>query len=186
MSTNLEIEYKRDLVKEEYEKLISNFDASKIYKQTNYYLDDKNHSISKSKCGLRIRKINDEIELTLKVDKKEGKLEINQQIPNISIKSFIFPDGEVKQYLETKLGIKIKNIYPLGKLITNRLDIEFKSSLISIDKSEYNGITDYEIECEDNSMEIASCNLNEFLDKYQIKSQSSTGSKLKRFLKTLY
>ena len=185
MSTNLEIEYKRYLSKEEYEKLISNFDASKIYKQTNYYLDDKNHSISKNKCGLRIRNINDEIELTLKVNQREGKLEINQQIPNISFKSFVFPDGEVKQYLEDKLGINVKEIYPLGSLITNRLDVEFKSSLISIDKSEYNGITDYEIECEAESMELAKSNLDEFLDKYKIKSQSSTGSKLKRFLKTL-
>lgn len=189
MSTNLEIEFKADLLKEDYESLLSNFDKSKIYRQVNYYIDDNKLSIRDAKCGLRVREKDNEFELTLKVTEKVGKTEINQQISDKMFenlaKSNYFPDGEVKQYLEEKLGIDTTAIHILGELVTDRLDINYKSSLISIDKSEYNSITDYEIECEDSSMENSQVNLLEFLAKYNIEYKKSHGGKLKRFLTTL-
>ena len=185
MSTNLEIEFKAELSKEDYESLILKYSNEKIYEQNNFYFDTPNFDIRKAKCGLRIRELNNELELTLKVDQKEGKLEINQKIYSLFRIGFEFPDGEVKDYIENNLGIDVKKINILGNLLTYRLDIRYMSALISIDKSIYNDIIDYEIEIEDSSMELAKEHLKKFLTENNIEYKKSPGSKLKRFLATL-
>lgn len=189
MSTNLEIEFKSIITKEECDSLILKYLNQKPYSQTNYYIDDKNHSIISKKCGLRIREKEGDFELTLKVPSNDGKIEINQQI---SYKVFenlvnlnVFPEGEVKEYIINKLNLKVDEFYVLGKLTTLRLDLKYKTSLISIDKSSYNSIIDYEIECEDTSFNVARNNLLDFLKENKILYKESSGNKLDRFLKTL-
>ena len=189
MSTNLEIELKSDISQEDYEKIISQFDSSKIYLQTNYYIDDKDLSVRYLKCGLRVRQKDDNFELTLKITQEVGRLEINQQISNKIFKKLVdrkvFPKGEVRDCLENKLGLDIARLYVLGELKTYRLDVPYKTGLICIDKSEYNGVTDYEVECEDNSEEEAEKHLHEFLEENNIEYKRSWGTKLKKFLETL-
>ena len=189
MSTNLEIEFKSKLLEEEYNSLLLKYSNQKSYSQTNYYIDDKNRSIISKKCGLRIREKEGCFELTLKVPSNDGKIEINQQISNEIFKNLlncnVFPNGEVKDFLTTNLKVKTDNLYVLGKLVTLRLDLNYKTSLISIDKSSYNSKIDYEIECEDTSITSAKNNLLDFLKENKIAYKQSSGNKLDRFLKTL-
>ena len=189
MSTNLEIEFKSKLLEEEYYSLLLKYSNQKSYSQTNYYIDDKNRSIISKKCGLRIREKNGCFELTLKVPSNDGKIEINQQISNEIFKNLlncnVFPIGEVKDFLTNNLKVKTDNLYVLGKLVTLRLDLNYKTSLISIDKSSYNSKIDYEIECEDTSITSAQNNLLDFLKENKIAYKQSSGNKLDRFLKTL-
>lgn len=189
MSTNLEIESKASLLKEEYEQLINSFDATKVYEQINYYIDTALLDIVEAKCGLRIRQTGNNFELTLKIPSQDGKIEINQQISNIlaqkCLEKDLFPAGEVAYYIESNLNLKKEQLHVLGKLVTYRLDIKFKTSLISIDKSMFNGFTDYEIECEDSSLENSLNNLQEFLNNHHIKYRKNKRSKLRRFLDTL-
>ena len=189
MSTNLEIEFKSKLLEEEYNSLLLKYSNQKSYSQTNYYIDDKNQSIINKKCGLRIREKEGCFELTLKVPSNDGKIEINQQISNEILKKFVncnvFPGGEVKDFLTNNLKVKTDNLYVLGKLVTLRLDLNYKTSLISIDKSSYNSKIDYEIECEDTSIALAKNNLLDFLKENKIAYKQSSGNKLDRFLKTL-
>ena len=70
-------------------------------------------------------------------------------------------------------------------LSTIRLDIKYKKSLISIDKSTYNGIVDYEVEAESNSMEQAKKDLFEFLTKEKVSFTENHISKLKRARESL-
>ena len=189
MSTNLEIEFKSKLSKEEYNSLLLKYSNQKSYSQTNYYIDDKNQSIISKKCGLRIREKDGCFELTLKVPSNDGKIEINQQISNEIFKNLlncnVFPIGEVNDFLTNNLKVKTDNLYVLGKLVTLRLDLNYKTSLISIDKSSYNSKIDYEIECEDTSITSAKNNLLDFLKENKIAYKQSSGNKLDRFLKTL-
>ncbi len=189
MGTNVEIEIKSPLGKEEYDKLISSFSDKKIYTQVNYYFDTKLLEIISKKCGLRMREKDGRFELTLKVPQGEGKLEINQQISDKIAKSLfdknIFPNGSIAKYLQDVLGIKIDQISCLGTLTTKRLDIPYKNALISIDESSFNNIIDYEIEIEDESLSLANKRLKEFLSQFDIQIKKSPGSKLKRFIKTL-
>ena len=188
MSTNLEIEVKSILTSDEYNKLITIFGLDKSYFQINYYLDTNDLKIYSQKCGLRIRQKGEDFELTLKVPAEEGKTEINQQISDKMFENLVihnvFPKGEIENYLSQKMGIKIEDIHILGNLNTVRLDIEYKTALISIDKSIYNSITDYEVEAEDISLEKANEHLLEFLTIYDIKYKKSQLGKLDRFLKT--
>ena len=189
MSTNLEIEAKAILTKADYDKLIAHFGSENIYKQVNYYIDSNKRDIVSKKCGLRIRIIGDENELTLKVPSGDGKLEINQQISskslNLFISDYVFPNGEVKDYITAILGIDSTTLKCLGELVTYRFDITKNDCVISIDKSQYHSITDYEVECEADSMDKAISELKEFLNKFGIEYKKSPKSKLRRFLDTL-
>ena len=189
MSTNLEIESKSMLSKSDYEKLISIFGSDKIYEQVNYYIDTKSCDLIKRKCGLRIRTLNDKNEFTLKVPNNEGKLEINQQISDKQVENAIkanaIPDGEIKDYLVNVLKANINDLKVLGKLTTKRLDLYYNGSLISIDESNYNGLTDYEIEAEDNSMKKAESNLKQLLKENEIEFKQSRLNKIERFIESL-
>jgi len=189
MGTNVEIEIKSPLCKEEYDKLISSFSDKKIYTQVNYYFDTKSLDIISKKCGLRMREKKGTFELTLKVPQGEGKLEINQQISNkvasLLLDKSIFPNCSIETHLHDVLGINVKEISCLGTLVTKRIDIPYKNALISIDESSYNNITDYEIEIEDESLTLANKHLKEFLSQFDIQIKKSPGSKLKRFIDSL-
>ena len=182
MSTNLEIEAKSMLDESNYLKLIKGREKD-CYIQINYYIDTMDFDVHEKKLGLRIRLKDGKYELTLKIRQEEGKLEINQDISKNDFLTFeesnIFPNGEVKEAL-IKQRINIEKLHIFTQLKTTRLDVNFKTSLISIDKSEFNGITDYEIECEDASMEVAKANLIEYLNKNEVPFNENFVSKLRR------
>lgn len=185
MSKNLEIEAKAMLDEKSYHLLVNRL---KTYKQINYYLDNTFKEIrNNSNIGLRIRYKNNEYELTLKVDLDEGKMEYNHILSTADFIAFkengLLPDCEVTKMLKS-LNVRFP-LHILGEMITYRSDLNYKTSLISIDKSEYNSNVDYEIECEDTSMEIARQNLEEFLNKNHIEFKANVVSKYKRFIKTI-
>ncbi len=70
-------------------------------------------------------------------------------------------------------------------MINYRLDIDYKNTLISIDKSEYLDNVDYEIECEATSLNKAQNALKEFLNNKNIPFRRNTLTKLKRVKKTI-
>lgn len=185
MSKNLEIEAKAMLDEKSYHLLVNHL---KTYKQINYYLDNTFKDIrNNSNIGLRIRYKNNEYELTLKVDLDEGKMEYNHILSTADFKAFkekgYLPDCEVTRMLKS-LNVRFP-LHILGEMITYRSDLNYKTSLISIDKSEYNSNVDYEIESEDTSMEIARQNLEDFLNKNHIEFKANVVSKYKRFIKTI-
>ncbi len=159
----------------------------KRYVQINFYIDNQLRKFD-DKLGLRIRYKDSQYELTLKEDYQDGKLEINQLISLDDFTSFskenIFPEGEVKERL-IQLNIDVSNLKIVGQLKTTRMDIRYKSSLISVDKSEYNGIIDYEVECEDSSKKAANKNIAQFLLLNDIKFKENKVSKLERFKASL-
>ena len=183
MSVNLEFEAKSMLSKQDYEKLAKEFSNPQKYIQTNYYISAKN--LSKD-VGIRIRKKYKDFELTIKVNLGDHKKEINQKISRKSLIFFrifrIFPKGEVFSYLIQNRVENLKNLHIIGKMKTTRIDVNFDTSLISIDKSQYNKLVDYEIECEDSSFPIAETQLIKFLETRNIEYKKSKYSKLARFI----
>lgn len=186
MSKNIEIEAKAMLKEEDYLTLVSKNNLS-FYTQDNYYIDDKDISHA-TLFGLRVRVKDNKYELTLKTNLKEGKLETNQYIDeqqflNIKNKN-ILPDGDVKNML-VKLNIDLSSLKIFGMLRTYRSDITYKTSLISIDKNEFNGKVDYEIEAEDTSIKTAQENLVEFLNKNMVHYLENHVTKLARLIRSL-
>lgn len=183
MSTNLEFEAKSMLEKNEYELLKNEFSSSKKYTQKNYYLSSP--KISKN-LGMRVREKSHKFELTIKVDLSDHKREINQKISRISWRFLrflrIFPKGEVSSYLIKNDIIDPRELRVIGCMKTERIDVKFLTSLISIDRSKYNHTTDYEIECEDSSYKLAEANLLKFLKTRNIEYKKSKFSKLAKFI----
>lgn len=189
MSKNIEIEVRANLDKEEYDKILSSFNKDKTYTQTNYYIDNKSCSFSSEKYGLRIRNKNGNFELTLKEKSGDDYIEINQEI-TVKVKENMvnpgyFPSGEVKDYLLKCNVTNIDDLYIVCELKTTRIDIKFNDTIISLDKNEYLGIIDYNIECESIGNNNVEHELIKFLKTFDIEYKKSSLTKLQKALLVL-
>lgn len=176
MSSNIEIEAKVLLLKDEYDTIIEKLGLGKYrrVKQTNHYIDTPDRFLKRNGIALRIREKDEVFELTLKTPLSEGLLEKNE---NISWRDFekltesnIFPDGNIKKFLLI-LGVKAGELKVLTSLCTERIEVNFEGFDLALDKNIYSDIVDYELEVESSSMEraqeeiekiLSSCGINSF------------------------
>ena len=63
----------------------------------------------------------------------------------------IFPENKIKSFI-IMLGFEIEQLKILTSLKTERIDIAFESGMFSIDRNEYSGKIDYELEKESNNL----------------------------------
>jgi Uncharacterized protein conserved in bacteria len=191
MATNIEIEAKCLLSKENYEKVIKTFKADKYNKgkQTNYYIDTNNLTLKKLGIGLRIREKEDFV-ITLKAPMAEGLLEKNEQISWKDYEDFrdngVFPPSSIEDFIKM-LGIDPRDLKIQTRLTTERIEIpEFENrGLFSIDRNSYNGIVDYELELEGNSLEQAKLNLKAICEEAKVPYEDNLKSKQSRALETI-
>ena len=142
---HLEREFKSALTKEEYELLINKFDLkNKIYIQTNYYFDTLNHDLRNSHDTLRIRVKEINNHLTYKKETDEGQFETTIVLDNDDANNKIQNGFDANE-----LGIN-HFVQVVAKLKTSRTRFKYDCGEIFIDKNDYYGITDYEIEFEIN------------------------------------
>lgn len=189
MPKNLEIEAKGKLSKRDYDLILSFYPKAKFKYQTNFYIDNSKFELCDKKVGLRIRKEKDFVELTLKENVEEGRLEINQKISPNEFDNFlcnnIFPKGEVMRYLQVNYPEIAGDFAIFGILENKRFTIEFEDSEIALDAMKYYNHEAYEIECESSSAKLATITLKKFLDQYKIKYQKNSINKLERVLKLM-
>jgi uncharacterized protein YjbK len=149
MHTNTEVEFKTLLSKEEYERLMEKFRGNRTDSQTNHYFDTPRFSLKALDASLRVRE-RDDLELTLK--RKKGYAMQEFTIP-IDVETFgeirttgLVPDSEIKNELSPLIGSqKLVNFLSLS---TVRMYMPYKTGVLFIDKSDYLGTTDYELEYE--------------------------------------
>ena len=177
MSSNIEIEAKVLLLKDEYNAIIEKLNLQKYrkIKQTNHYIDTPDRYLKKNGIALRIREKDEEFELTLKTPLSEGLLEKNE---NISWRDFenlserqIFPDGNIRKFLLI-LGVKVSDLKVLTSLCTERIHVEFEGFGLALDKNIYSNIVDYELEVESSSIERAQQEIENILNECGIKNFS--------------
>lgn len=186
MATNIEIEAKSLITKEEYFKIIDFFKADKLRKisQTNFYIDTDSLELRKIGIGLRIRQDN-EFVLTLKAPLSEGLLEQNQSITWKQYEDFkdegIFPEGKVKEFI-LMLNVDPTLLKIQTSLTTERIYIPdiYDDGSFSIDKNTYNGHVDYELELEGNSLNKCRDKLKSICEEVGIKYVENTISKHNR------
>lgn len=162
MQSNIEIEAKILLTKDEYDAIVKylHLERYKKIEQTNHYVDTIERELKQNDIALRIRE-NNEFTLTLKTPLSEGLLEKNQ---NINWREYsdledkgIFPQGDIKNFLEI-CGFDTHSLKVLASLKTNRIELEVDDGLLCLDENIYgknNDIIDYELEVESTSMEKA-------------------------------
>lgn len=189
MSTNIEIESKVLLTKDDFEKVLDALraDRYKRIKQVNHYIDSEDQALRRLGCALRIRE-KDDFVLTLKAPLSEGLLEKSQTISwrqyDRLAKNNIFPDGDIKNFLEI-LGIKIEDLKILTSLTTDRIEIPYKEGLLSLDTNVYSGNTDYELEMEQTSIQYAEECLQEICALANVPCVFNTFSKQARAMNAL-
>ena len=191
MATNIEIEAKVLISKNDYNKIIDYYKTTKFEKlfQINHYIDTDNLRLKGFGIGLRIREKNDgSLELTMKCPLAEGLLEKNQNITRQEYEDLkennVFPNGQIKSFTEM-LGIQTNALKILTSLKTHRLEYKFDNNVFSIDKNEYNSITDYELEMEANSIKKATEDLKTVCEKVGIDFQPNAKSKQLRAMSTI-
>lgn len=147
MQKDTDVEFKSLLTETEYLKLLDYFNNSKSDVQTNHYFDTKRFSLKAINASLRVRE-RDNLELTLK--RKKG---YNIDIKSVEITKEEFDElvstGVVtKEPLATDLQALIKDqkLVNFLSLKTLRYYVPYGNGILNIDKSEYLGICDYEME----------------------------------------
>ena len=187
---NLSIEYEaRAMISEKQYLTLLSFhkEHARSYKELiniNHYFDTDNRDLLNSHMVLRIREIvEQEDELTLKVKGEKGDLEITYPISEKEKKEMIekgiLPSEKIKDFL-LKKGIDLSKIKFITTLKTERLEIYLRSYIFIIDKNEYNGKVDYNIEVEAKSKSLAKKHLDELGALIGVSSQDNYVSKSRR------
>lgn len=183
MSNAIEIEAKALVREEDYRLLCDLFRAYPRYVQTNYYIDTPDRALAKEGIALRIREKYGQYELTLKTPLSQGHLEKNAPISREEFLAFrqngVFPKGDHIRFL-TMLDFDVSSLAILTSLTTDRIDVEYEGGLLSIDRNEYSGKIDYEVEFEYNNMDGAKAILSKLLEEHHIPVTFSEHSKTRR------
>jgi uncharacterized protein YjbK len=189
MQSNIEIEAKVLLTKEQYDKVYKalGMNPSMSYSQTNFYIDSKDRVLKNNDVALRIREKKGTYVLTLKTPMSEGLLEKNQELNAQEAMEMItdnlFPEGDIKEFLEI-LDIDTSKLVVLAKLTTLRTekDSEAEEEEISLDQNTYGKHVDYELEVDKSAMALAQQKIAEILDPLKIKYALNHLSKASRAL----
>ena len=172
-----EFESRVMLTIDEYLNIVSHY--MKLYpnhhflQNVNDYFDTSDLFLRQKHITLRIRTINDvRSELTLKIKGSNGDVEINDDISfkekEILLKERVFPEGNVKSYL-LSLPRPLSEYKNVVSLYNRRLEIEHDNHLLVIDKNEYSGIIDYNLEIETKEdINLSKKLLEEYINKFNL------------------
>lgn len=144
MKTEKEIEFKTEISKFEYNKLIKKFNLeNKISLLTNYYFDSLNNSFFKNNKTLRIRAEHNKFVLTLKSKIKSGTLEKHIKLNESDASKMILNGFNLKDFFNIDI-----DVFPRGELLTQRASLPYNDGVLFFDKFVYYEIVKYEIEFE--------------------------------------
>lgn len=132
----MEYEKKLLLTEEEYVTLMNHFQKVSSTKQINYYFDTDDLSMNKQGITCRIRYKNGTYKATVKKHKTD--------IQDCSEETIVGTTSELIEDIFTSMGLKLQ-----GNLVTNRtIILKQNAYMVVLDKNDYLGHTDYELEIE--------------------------------------
>ena len=192
MQTNREIEYKTLLSLSEFDQLGKRFSHVAPVLLNNHYFDTPDLKLRANKLSLRIRTFDDAAEMTLKIPQKVGNLEHNialtSEEANAILATKTLPQNciNIQNILELLKGyaIDLSAVRVLGSLTTTRREYETSIGLMALDKNEYSGRLDYELELEVADARSGEKNFNYFLKDNQMEYRYAR-SKVVRFLESI-
>ena len=180
MQKGTDVEFKSLLTENEYNKLLDFFTNAKSDFQTNHYFDTKRFSLKALNASLRVRE-RENFELTFK--RKKGY--------STDLKSVTITKEEFETLKETgvvdkeELASDISNLIKDQKLVnflslsTLRYYVPYGNGILNIDKSEYVGITDYEIEYSSKNYHQGKADFIKIISEFGIQYKKSD-KKIKR------
>ncbi|MGN8644592.1 CYTH domain-containing protein [Gracilibacillus sp. HCP3S3_G5_1] len=191
MAQEIEIEFKNLLTENEYQQLVQHFCTYGLIetRQKNHYFETADFQLKKQHSALRIREKEGQFQLTLKQPNPDGPglLETHCHLTSKEAQRWI--DGQIcwKEEIGTALNslrIDIQDLKYGGMLETYRLECNCNHTTVVLDKSHYNGYTDYELELEAESEQHGRKVFQELLTAHHIPKRK-TANKIERFYHTL-
>ncbi|UOQ46938.1 CYTH domain-containing protein [Gracilibacillus caseinilyticus] len=192
MTQEIEIEFKNMLTGSEYEQLLNYYNAgnrSHIL-QRNHYFETKDFQLKQNRAALRIREKNNTYQLTLKQPNPNGAglLEthctITEKEADKWIDEDIIPKRDITDALN-EMNIDIHALKYGGMLETKRIEFTKDACTLVLDKSNYNGHTDYELELEATDETHGYQVFEKLLATHQIPKRQ-TANKIERFYQTVH
>lgn len=188
MKQEIEIEYKMLLSLDTFNTILKTLPfPNRPTEHVNYYFETDQMTLQENKCALRIRKKGNDYVVTLKEPHPEGILETHD----------IISEKEAKQALENKplnapncqaqlkeKNIQLDDVNYVGELMTERYEFTKENLIYVLDKSHYNGFTDYELEIEAQDHETGREALDQLIRRFKVKRIPTT-NKIERFFLTL-
>ncbi|EPD52143.1 CYTH domain-containing protein [Paenisporosarcina sp. FSL H8-0542] len=185
MSIQKEIEFKNLLEKEEFHNLCREFGVSEhdFRMQTNTYFDTKDFQLRDAYMGFRLRVVGQRTELTLKApgENKHTMIETTRLL-SATEKDEILQNGFIMPQSYSEFQSLPEVLFAFGSLHTHRVEIPYQDGLLVLDRSDYLGKTDYEVEFEVNDYLSGQHSFNEMLSTYRIPIRK-TPKKIARFMK---
>ena len=174
------VEFKSLLTPEEYERLFQMFTGNQTDVQTNHYFDTPRFSLKALDTSLRVKE-RESLELFMKRKKGYSINELSLPITREQLEEIretgVIPFPEFQSELTPLIGDqKLINFLSLS---THRLFLQYKNGILFIDKSEYLGVIDYEIEYEATSYHQGKKEFIELINELNIHYKKSD-KKLKR------
>jgi uncharacterized protein YjbK len=180
----IEKEYKEIISEKKYKEFLGFFKINKTVNQTNFYYADKEELLNSYGISVRVRLIGGKFFLQTKIPHKDkncpGGLKISDETEELLSSAPEIISGEK---ISEITGFKIGDVKLIGSLETTRSICEWDiENMLCIDKNNYLGITDYEIEAEYISDEINS-GLKIALARKGITFEKRAHGKRSRFLR---
>ena len=173
----VENEFKIMLTEEKYRKLLSLYDFNTIV-QTNHYYDTADLQMSEKHITVRVRTLDGKFFLQMKLPTSVNfsRVELSRELDKL-------PDSISGEELKSLSGVDCPTVNRLGQLTTTRSIWEFDGGEVDVDKSEYFGKTDYELEIEFTDEKSARDVLSEIKQKLELSSDENVCvGKVRRFL----
>ncbi|MGT2887383.1 CYTH domain-containing protein [Streptococcus didelphis] len=186
--SELEIEFKSLLTKDEYQRLLKQMSHIKPISQTNYYIDTPDYALKAAHMSLRIRTLQSKAEMTLKVPEENGNREYNLSLELQEAKDLIaschIPDSPALDIMK-KAGIPLSQLRNFGSLTTIRRESITPIGKMALDYNHYLSTIDYELELEVDNPLKGQEDFHNFLSENKIAFKYAK-SKVARFTKALY
>lgn len=178
----IENEFKIMLDLEQYEKLLSMYKWDEVISQTNHYYDSESFLLSELHITCRVREIEGKYFLQMKFPGAAEYSRLEFEKPLDSLPDEIDADEPFRPHPHGHP--MLPTVKRLGSLKTTRNVHRFEGGEIDLDRSEYFGKTDYELEIEFTDENAARKVLAEITEKLLIKPNSEVcEGKIRRFLK---
>lgn len=180
----LEQEYKKMLSKEQYDSIESYFDFTYERIQINHYYDSPNFDMIKNGFTVRVREIIGEhlfLQIKKSADSKINGVKVRNEFER---EIFDLPKeisiSNVEKLINEKFKIGFSKLENIGSLITKRKILKIQNCEISLDKNDYLGKIDYELEIEFNGSHFEAFQI---LKELGLEDEETAMGKNKRFLK---
>lgn len=173
----IENEFKVMLTAEQYESLLELYDFE-TFTQVNHYFDTDALAMSERHITVRVRVLDGKFFLQMKLPTSVNysRVELSKELPEL-------PDTISGAELTELSGVECPDVKRLGELKTTRGVWKFDGGEIDLDRSEYFGKNDFELEIEFTDEQAARTVLNEISSRLGLTPNGGvcTG-KVRRFL----